>query len=70
MSIYNEMPNFSYKLKKINFKVCCFVWKTEFSCWLENLLSKITKIYLFDVLSKLKKPSLADRLVKKDYINL
>ena len=55
----------NYKLVEIDCKVCWFDWKSRILQRLDAFLSKIARYILLNAIKNTKKPSLADRIVKK-----
>tara|TARA_B100001250_G_scaffold92747_1_gene77192 strand:- start:14104 stop:14703 length:600 start_codon:yes stop_codon:yes gene_type:complete len=65
-SYYNKNSNFKYKLIKIDCSVCWFDWKSRFFRRVDKFLSQLVKRKLLNALKKYYKPSLADRIVRKN----
>ena len=65
MSYYYKKYNMNYKLVEIDCKVCWFDWKSRILQRLDAFLSKIARYILLNAIKNTKKPSLADRIVKK-----
>ena len=66
MSYYYKKFNINYKLIKIDCNVCWFDWKSKILSKLDYLFSKMAKYILLNAIKNTNKPSLADRIVKKN----
>jgi SAM-dependent methyltransferase len=65
-SYYNINSGFKYDLIKIDCSVCWFDWKSRLLRKVDNILSELVKIKLLNALKNKYKPSLADRIVRKN----
>ena len=65
-SYYKELPQYNFKLVEIDCKTCWFDWKGKILREFDLILSKLANKQLSNALKNMKKPSLADRIVKKN----
>ena len=64
-SYYKKGHQYDFKLVEIGSKICWFDWKGKFLRKVDLIMSKIANKQLSNALKNIKKPSLADRIVKK-----
>ena len=65
-SYYKEIPKYNLKLVEIDCETCWFDWKGKILRKFDLILSKLANKQLSNALKNIKKPSLADRIVKKN----